>query len=399
MLRSRTPLHKLLDRISAPRPAARRLLALAIYPDIAAATRFRVSAYTEALAAAGIELDLEPFVSASTMNAIHSAGPHHMVALALARATLDRLRLLTRQRQYTAVLVQREAVLVGPPWFEWLLRELGLPLIYDVDDAVWLNPAPIPGSFRARFPRIMNIARAAGKGNHLLSMATEVICGSDKLADYARTRAASVTTIPTVTDLRDWKPAPRMAVQDELTTEVPPILGWIGTPSTAPNLAYAEPALLRLRAEGVAFSVRVRGAGKVQAFKTLAYENLPWRKDFEVADFQEIDIGLAPMENTAWSAGKCAFKQIQYMAVGVPHVTSRAGAVDELVVHDQNALIAESDDGWYHSLSRLLRERELRQRLSVNGLDTVRERYSLQAQAPRFVDVVERAMRAAAPTG
>ena len=45
----------------------RRLLALSVYPDTFAATRFRVSAYRAALDAADIDLEVSPFLDAQTL--------------------------------------------------------------------------------------------------------------------------------------------------------------------------------------------------------------------------------------------------------------------------------------------------------------------------------------------
>jgi glycosyltransferase involved in cell wall biosynthesis len=333
-----------------------------------------------------------PFLDETTVKDVHASRAPAQVARAMARAMGARLWLLTRTRRYDAVIVQREATMVGPPWIEAALARLGLPLIYDIDDALWLTPDPLPGSLRARFPRIGAWVRGTRKADTLLALANEVICGSARLSDYARARAERVTTIPTVTDTTVWRPLPCRA--EGAFAQNPPIVGWIGTPSTAIHLARVEPALLRLRQEGHHFIVRVRGAGAAP-FKDLAHENLPWRGEHEVDDFAEIDVGLAPMEDTEWAHGKCAFKQIQYMCVGTPHVTSRAGAVLELVEHEQNGLIADTEEDWYRMIRALLVDQGLRKALTRGGFETTSRRYSLAAQADTFVAVIERAIEAA----
>lgn len=367
----------------------RRLLALAVHPDSFAATRFRVTAYREALADAGIDLEVSPFLDAQTLRALQGSRLTPWTAGRFARAVLARAMLATRRRRYDAVFVQREASMIGPPWLELLLSKLGLPFVYDIDDALWLTSVPAAGSLRARFPRLGNFVRAPRKGPALLAVADEVICGSERLAAYAGGLNPHVTVIPTVTDLTTWRPLACRAHGDFAGSV--PVVGWIGTPSTGMALRMVEPALQRLRDEGHAFVVRLRGAGAAP-FDALAHENLPWRAAEEIADFAEIDIGIAPMKDDEWSAGKCAFKQIQYMAVGVPHVTSLAGAVGEVVVDGENALIARTSEDWYRMIKMLLEDHALRRRLTENGLRTAEARYSLQAQAPHFVRVIERAM-------
>jgi glycosyltransferase involved in cell wall biosynthesis len=368
----------------------RTLLALSVYPEVFAATRFRVAAYRDVLARAGIDLELSPFLDPGTIREIQGSRPSLRAIARLVSALQARVGLLLARKRYAAVLVQREAMMVGPPWLELAFAKLGLPLIYDIDDALWLTPPPAPGSLRARFPRIGDLVRAPRKGESLLTVATSVICGSDHLSEFVRGLNRNVTTIPTVTDLRTWQPLPCRHA-GSLAADIP-VIGWIGTPSTGPALAMVEPALLRLREEGYSFKVRIRGASSPSPLRTIQHESLPWRAEHEVADFAEIDIGLAPMEQSEWSAGKCAFKQIQYMAVGVPFVSSLAGAASELLVHDENSLIAHSTEDWYTMLKTLLDSAGTRARLSAGGLRTAVTKYSLQAQEARFLGVIERAM-------
>ena len=369
-----------------------RLLVLCAHPEQSPATRFRACAYFPAFREAGIEVDYRPFLTREERGRLHETRTLSQVrdlGLALAR----RLLLGTRARRYDAVLVQREAMLVGPPVMEQLLVSLGVPLIYDLDDAVWLHSEPIAGSFRARYPRLGDFVRAPAKGNQILAIASEITAGSERLAAHARTvnPHVTVTVIPTVTDRAIWKPLPGRELGNFVHEA--PVIGWIGTPSTAPSLAMVDAVLGRLRQEGHVFRVVTRGVGSGYRFEHLEAEMLPWREHEEPADFADIDIGLAPMRQDEWSNGKCAFKQIQYLTVGVPCVTSRAGAVDELIEHDRNALVAESSDAFYTHLRALLHDQALRARLVRAGFETIESKYCLEAQIPRFTEVVLRAAK------
>ncbi|RYE90599.1 MAG: hypothetical protein EOO75_09950, partial [Myxococcales bacterium] len=180
-------------------PQTRRLLMLCAYPPDAAATRFRVCGYVDALRAAGIEPDVRPFISDAYFAEMYR--PRHLArkAAELLGFGLAKLPLLRDAGRYDAVFVQREAALVGPPVLErWLTQVRGLPLIYDLDDAVWLEPAPVAGTLRARFPRLVGAVRAAAKGDTLLALATEVIAGSQQLASHARRFCSRTTVLPTV---------------------------------------------------------------------------------------------------------------------------------------------------------------------------------------------------------
>jgi len=369
---------------------SRSLLVLCAYPAGAAATRFRACGYFDALRGAGIEVDLQTFISEQYFEEMYRPTQVAKKAATLAAFGLAKLPLLLSAGRYGAVFIQREAALVGPPVLERLLvRGRGLPLIYDLDDAVWIEPAPVAGTLRARFPRLVGAVRAAAKGDALLAMATEVVAGSSFLAEHSRRFCDRVTVLPTVVSREGWRPRP-----GRLDGHIgdPALIGWIGTPSTAVYLSMVLPALERLAAEGHRFKLRVRGAGRPVEARGFAVESLPWRRDHEAEDFAEFDLGLGPIRRDPWADGKSGFKQLQYMAVGVPMVTSLVGGTHDFIRHGENALVAEGDDDWYEHIKALLTQPELRARLARRGRAQVEETYSLEAQGPRFVEVVQRAL-------
>lgn len=372
--------------------ATRRLLMLCAYPPGAAATRFRVCGYFDALRAAGIEPEMHAFISERYFAEMYRPTGVVKKAATLAGFTLRELPYVLNARSYDAVFIQREIALVGPPVLERLLVQLrGLPLIYDLDDAVWLEPTPVPGTLRARFPRLVGAIRAAAKGDTLLSMATAVVAGSNYLAAHSRRFCSNVTVLPTVVSREQWRP--REGRLDGAMLNDPPIIGWIGTPSTSVYLSMVIPALERLASEGFRFRLRLRGASSAIQSAHFPVENLPWRRDHEAEDFAEFDIGLGPIQRDPWAEGKSGFKQLQYMAVGVPMVTSLVGGTRDFIQHGTNSLVAEHQDDWYAHIKELLTQTSLRAKLAKVGRKQIEERYSLEAQGPIFVDHIHHAMR------
>ena len=166
-------------------------------------------------------------------------------------------------------------------------------------------------------------------------------------------------------------------------------IGWIGTHTTAHQLDLVEPALRQLRAEGYDFEVHVVGAGKDFELGTVELQSQPWRLADEIQQFQRIDIGLAPMHGEPVYQGKCAFKPLQCMAVGVAFVSSWVGGAREFVVDGEIGLVAHTREDWYRHLKALLESHELRRRLSQNGRSLVETQYCVEAQGPRVARFVE----------
>jgi glycosyltransferase involved in cell wall biosynthesis len=113
-----------------------------------------------------------------------------------------------------------------------------------------------------------------------------------------------------------------------------------------------------------------------------------WSEDREIADIQEMDIGIMPLPDTPWMRGKCGFKLIQYMACGLPVVASPVGVNQDMVGHGVNGFLAETPAEWTEALRKLVTDDALRQRMGAKGREMVKNQYSLQAQGPRVAELL-----------
>ena len=117
-----------------------------------------------------------------------------------------------------------------------------------------------------------------------------------------------------------------------------------------------------------------------------------WREDTEIEEFQHADIGIAPMPNDDWGRGKGGFKQLQFMTVGVPVVSSPRGGAGELLSDGKNALLARTSEDWQNAIQRLLHDRPLRAAISDAGRQLTTQRLCIEAQSAELVAIVERAL-------
>jgi glycosyltransferase involved in cell wall biosynthesis len=340
------------------------------------------------LRARGWDVHFEPFVDDEFLGAFYTKGSRLKKARYLASRSLERLALAVGVTGVDAVIIQREAALIGPPYAEFILRSLKrLPIIFDFDDAIWDLNLP-----RSAHPIAARVLKEPNKCWYTMRRAAGVIAGSKYLAERAREVNANVTVVPTVVSSKAWTPWPGR-LGGELFGDGPPCIGWVGTHTTAHQLELVEPALRQLRAEGYDFEVHVVGAGKDFELGTVELQSRPWRLADEIREFQRIDIGLAPVHGDPVYQGKCGFKQIQYMAVGVPFVSSWVGGARDFVVDGENGLVAHNTQDWYRHLKALLESAELRRKLSQNGRRLIETQYSIEAQGPRVAQFVEEALR------
>lgn len=354
----------------------KRLLVLAPASTIAASTRFRLAQYFPALRAAGIEPILRPFLDDEGFAVLYRRGHGLAKAAAAARAVGGRLADVRRSfGEVDAVLIHREAALVGPPLFEWLMTDVARrPMVFDFDDPVWVPyVSPTYGRLLSR------MLKMPWKTGAVLRRAARVIAGNEYLARYARQYGRPVDVVPTVVDTEIFRP-PSFRPERR-----PLVLGWIGTHSSAQYLQAVLPALRQL-ASTHDFVVRIIGA-ELQA-PGLHLECRPWSLDREVNDIQDMDIGLYPLIEDAWSLGKSGFKAVQYMACGVPLVASPVGVTTAMIRSGHNGFLATSTADWVGHLTSLLDDPTLRRRLADAGRRDAVERWSLAAHQPRVVDII-----------
>ena len=284
-----------------------------------------------------------------------------------------RLLLLFSVPTYDFVFVHREVAPIGPPVFEWFIAKvLGKKIIYDFDDAIWLANTSEANKMAAGVKwhnKVMYICRWAYKNS----------CGNTYLADYAR-QFNSVTVVnPTTIDT--------VHLHNQVRDQTAPgrlVIGWTGTHSTLKYLDQVVPVLAKLEAEGLDFEFRVI-SNQLPTLPLRSLMFLPWNKDTEIADLLGFHIGLMPLEDDLWAKGKCAFKALQYMALGIPALVSPVGMNTKVVQHGQNGFICATPADWETSLRQLLADAGLRQRLGQTARQTIEQRYSVRANTANFL--------------
>ena len=284
-----------------------------------------------------------------------------------------RLALLARVPAFDFVFIHREAAPLGPPVLEWLIAKvLRKRIIYDFDDAIWLANTSEANRIAAGLKwhqKVGSICRWAYKNS----------CGNTYLAAYAKQFNTHSLVNPTTIDTEH--------LHNQVRDQAAPgrlVIGWTGTHSTLKYLDQVVPVLARLEAEGLDFEFRVI-SNQPPALPLRSLVFVPWRKATEIADLLDFHVGLMPLEDDLWAQGKCAFKALQYMALGIPALVSPVGMNLEVVQHGYNGFVCSSPSEWEINLRLLLIDIDLRKRLGKAARYTVEERYSVKSNTQNFL--------------
>lgn len=302
--------------------------------------------------------------------------------LGLAWACVKRLRCLWIAWRSDIVYLFLEAVPAGPPILEWIImRVLKRPLVYDIDDLIYLKK---PGS-RDPFPTLFDRKR---KVEYIMKTARHVIVCTPHLEKEARRFNDRVTRISSTIDTVQY--TPKATYQTATVT-----LGWSGSFSTSPYLHLLDNVLRTLQQRhGVAIQVIGDPGFVIPGAEVVA---LPWRLDSEVEDLRKIDIGLYPLPHEEWVLGKSGLKALQYMGLGIPTVMTPIGANLEIVEHGKNGFFADSEEEWTDALTELIQDPTLRERVGKAGRVTVEERYSVTVNWPLYREAVRGALGVVQP--
>jgi glycosyltransferase involved in cell wall biosynthesis len=327
-------------------PPDRRLLILCRNPA-KASFRLRVGQHLDLLRSRGLGVEVED----------------------LAHSPWHRRRQLRRAGGRGGILLQKTTLRVMDAWH---LRGRRARLIYDFDDAVMCksNQAALTGGGRMR--RFRRTAR----------LADLVIAGNETLAGHARDAGtARVAVLPTALDVRRYQPKRNYAAAGPLR------LVWIGSRSTLRQMAAMMELLEAIGRRRQGITLRIIADAGLQA-RHLRVENVPWSLEAETRLLAECDIGVAPLPDTAFARGKCAFKVAQYMAAGLPVITSPVGANAQYVRDGENGFHAADAVGWARAFDRLADDAALRERFGRAGRRRAEEELDSAVVGPKLCDAI-----------
>lgn len=346
------------------------------YPTSGASNRYRVEQYLPYLKKSGINFTLRPFWSNSAFKLLYKDGRYFEKFHYFILGTLYRIFDIFFIFRYDFVFIHREAYPVGGAFFETLLVFLKKPFIFDFDDAIFLSFSSKPNNFIEKLRNLKKIPK-------VISMSSWVVAGNDYLADFARRHNSRVSMIPTSIDTKKYRPVQRN--KDGKTT-----IGWIGSITTAHFLNSLRDVFVELSKRfSDNIEIRIVGADfSVQGLTNIVSKE--WSLEKELDDLRSFDIGIMPLLDNEWTRGKCGFKAILYMGIGIPCVCSPVGVNKTIIADGQNGYLANSQQEWIAQLSALISDRALRDKIGREGRRTVEARYSIDAHVGEFMSILKK---------
>jgi glycosyltransferase involved in cell wall biosynthesis len=262
-------------------------------------------------------------------------------------------------------------LIIGYPSFEWLVKK---PLIYDIDDAVFLTGKLAKLQFKIT-----------------TQQACAVIAGNDFLAEEASKYCKNISIIPTAVDTQRWIPLKKQEI--ELQTHNDEfIIGWSGTSSSFKYFLPLEKDIKKFIIDHPSAKLIFMADRFPRELKILSphIDFIKWHINNEVGFIQSLDVGLMPIAQDTWSEGKCAYKSLLYSACGVPVVITPTGVNNKILIQAEIGFGPEKPEDWYEVLHLLFSDRTLGKRLGANGVSLIEKEYSVNACSPKIIEVFKK---------
>jgi glycosyltransferase involved in cell wall biosynthesis len=338
-------------------------------------TRFRVTQFFPYFEAAGIRCEHRGAYGDRYNDLFQTRiGPAYKLACRLKRSGHS-----VRVGDYDVVFLQRCAFnTTALP--ERVAARLNPRIVFDFDDAIFLDPSGAPDPRRERAFR------------QAVSLSARSIAGNRYLAAFAGA-PEKTTVIPTVIDTDVYRPAPVPEGEDDRL-----VIGWMGTSGNFVYFDEIEPAIRQLLSEHRNAVFRIVSNGTYPALLGHPQvEQVPWSAESEIRELEGFDVGIMALADTAWSRGKCGFKLIQYMSVGRPVVASAVGANVEILEGAGAGFLARDGRDWIESLRGLVANAELRRAMGRAARRRIEDGYSIRSVLDRYVAIFESVAQRSGP--
>ncbi len=266
------------------------------------------------------------------------------------------------------VVVQKR--LMRPSWVAKLRRH-ARRLIFDTDDAIW-EPHGKAHSWLTRLRTRRRLRAIAGAAD-LCTVPNE------HLAAHLRPLARRVEIVSMALDETIWHPP-------AARRPGPLRIGWAGAPPNLSYLARLADAIADLQRTHPEIEWLVYCGQRPDFGNGLRFTHHPFEPGTEADVVRDFDIGLLPLPDDAFAAGKSPIKALQYAACAVPCIASPVGATRETVRPHETGLTASDSAEWTAAIVTLAQDATLRQQLGETARCRFIARHTRQAVQQRMLD-------------
>lgn len=262
-----------------------------------------------------------------------------------------------------------------------LAKADGILTVYELDDDFFNTPEEFEGPWKFYSqPKVQEVVK------QFLNEVDAVVVSTGTLGSALRNYTKRpIFVIQNALDVDFWE-------RPEITN-ADPILGWMASGSHTIDAPLIESPLHQVMSENDGVKVLLIGCVDLEKDLTSLKEFGPervmlmtWQDSSVLPDrMRHMDVGLAPLKKHLYNDSKSSVKALQYWANNTPVVCSPSPAYEGCVVHGVNGLVAETEDDWYESITKLVGDPEYRIKLGSAGNKYLHDNYDIRNYANNWI--------------
>lgn len=172
------------------------------------------------------------------------------------------------------------------------------------------------------------------------------------------------------------------------------ILVWVGT---AGNLTYLQKILpdldraaVLIKESGKQLQLRIVSNSSLKyEGVALNIENVKWSRSVANDELKNAHIGLMPLEENYYTPGKCGFKAVQYIGMGLPAIVSDVGFNTEVVRDEYNGFVVSCKGQWTERIVQLAFDSQLWKTISNNARAVWKENFNTKDVIERLKEIIK----------
>ncbi len=352
----------------------KKILYFTKYTEAGSASRYRSYQYFPYFKKEGYTIECKPLFPSKYIQILYEENRKSILTILFHYC--KRFFQILFLKKYDIIFIERELFPFVPYFIEkWLLRNKK-NIILDFDDAIFHIYD------QTKNPVIQKLL--GSKINRLVKLADVVITGSPYLTNTLRKYNPNTIEIPTSIVFENYN-KPIIATSRKTFR-----IGWIGSGTTSCYLSIVTEAIRRIQTK-YDIELFLIGFNKkdLHLLDGINYKLENWNSETEVPLLHSFDIGIMPLADEPFEKGKCGFKLVQYMACGVPTISTPLEANVKINRNSKN-LHANSTTEWEACFEKVINEKiYFKQIVGEENIRIVEHYYSVEANYKYYLDIFD----------